>query len=223
MSFSRKLTLLTIAAAFVCTTPAAIPADSLEDLSNSACEAYRNQEYEQALDHAAQLLGSDEALATKVGVFKCVTCTHVAMRQTRRAKDSIAGMLELDGSARFSPDYSYPPPVIDLYHLVRDSVFADGNDAPMDINTIAIGDFEDNSIFQGKYKDYDYSLFARALVHTVGADLAEATDLKIVDRQRIKNILNELEISRSGFADPKQAVQAGRLLGAQTFIFGQYM
>jgi hypothetical protein len=45
----------------------------------------------------------------------------------------------------------------------------------------------------------------------------------VVDRQRTAEILKELSISASGFADPKSAVQAGKLLGAHAYIFGQYM
>ena len=49
--------------------------------------------------------------------------------------------------------------------------------------------------YKGKFKDYDYSLFSRALIHIIGADLAEATSLKIVDRQRTNQLLTEFELT----------------------------
>lgn len=195
---------------------------SLGSLSASACDAYREQEYEKALSLSSKVIASQEAdVPTKVETYKCQACTYVALRQPPKAKGSIGGMLGIDETARFSPEYSYPPPVITLYNTVRDSVLAGRGTA--DIRTIAVGDFEDNSVFKGTYKSYDFSLFKNALVHTVTADLAEATKMKIVDRQRTGQLLEELKLGQSGFADANQAVKAGQFLGAQSFIFGQYM
>jgi FlaG/FlaF family flagellin (archaellin) len=155
----------------------------------------------------------------KLSAYRCEACTHVARREIDPAKAAIRGMLELDATARFSPDTQYPPPVLELYHAVRESLFS----GTMDIRTVAIGDFEDNSVYTGTFKDYDFSLFHKALIHTISADLAAATDLKLVDRQRIDALEDEIRLGQSDFADPEQAVRAGQLLGAHTFVFGQYM
>jgi hypothetical protein len=199
---------------------APVPEDpSLVGESKSVCQAFWDQEYDKALQIADRLLRTAGSNEEKVGVYKCAACTYVAKGSLPGATDAIAKMLKLDASARFSPDYLYPPPVLDLYHAVRESLYA----GSMDIKTIAIGDFEDNSIYSDKDSKYDYSKFSLALVHTVMADLAQATTLKIVDRQRTETIIKEIELGQSGFADPEQAVRAGKLLGAHTFIFGQYM
>ncbi len=199
------------------------PDGSLGSLANATCEAYREQDYERALQLSTKVVASKEADApAKVDAYKCQACTYVALRQPPRAKGSIAGMLTTDATARFSPEYSYPPPVIGLYNTVRDSLFS-GTGGTLDINTVAVGDFEDNSVYKGKFRNYDFSLFKSALVHTVTADLAEATRLKIVDRQRTGQLLDEIKLGQSGFADAGQAVKAGQFLGAQTFLFGQYM
>jgi tetratricopeptide (TPR) repeat protein len=186
----------------------------------TVCEAFWDMKYDQALDLANQVLQEKDApVPEKVGAYRCQACTYVAQRKLLPAKESIEGMLTLDASARFSPDYSYPPAVIDLYHVVHDSLFP----GTMDIHTIAVGDFEDNSIYTGKFKNHDFSKFQGALVHTISADLCQATHLKVVDRQRIEQIQKEIELGQSGFANPQSAVRAGELLGAQTFIFGQFM
>lgn len=185
----------------------------------SVCEAYWMSRYDQAIELARAILDSDAAPEDKLEAYQCKACTHVAKKQYDPAKDTIAGMLSFDATARFSPDTTYPPKVIELYNSVRDSLFP----GVMDINTVAVGDFEDNSVYQGKFGDYDFSLFQRALIHTINADLAAATPLKLVDRQRIEQIQAELQLNQSGFVNPEQAVKAGELLGAQSFIFGQYM
>ncbi len=184
------------------------------------CDAYWSQEYDQALKLATQVLAAaDVVTQEKIEAYKCLACTYVAKRQLAPARGSISEMLAADPAARFTPPYTYPPPVIDLYHAVRDSLHS----GTVDIQTVAVGDFEDNSPYKGKFKDYDFSLFRLALVHTVMADLAEATPLKIVDRQRTEQLLKEVQLGQSGFANPDQAVRSGQMLGAQTFIFGQFM
>jgi len=109
--------------------------------------------------------------------------------------------------------------VIDLYHEVRDSL----DTGVMDIHTIAIGDFENNSVYQGKFKKYDYELFRPALVHAIITDLSASTELRIVDRQRTEKIVEETQLGAAGIVDPGSAVRAGKLLGAHCFVFGQYM
>lgn len=187
--------------------------------TGEVCDAYWEARYERAVELAKAIIASDAAPEDKLSAFQCKACSHVAAEEVDPAKDTIAGMLEFDPTSRFSPDTTFPPAVLDLYNAVRDSLYP----GVMDINTVAVGDFEDNSIYQGKFGDYDFSLFQRALVHTINADLAEATRLKIVDRQRIETIQSELQLNQSGFVDPEQAVKAGQLLGAQSFVFGQYM
>lgn len=194
--------------------------DSAAADGEAVCNAYWDQKYDEAVRLAKGVVGSEKASSgEKIEAYKCQACAHVARRQVQPARVSIAGMLQLDPTARFTPDYDYPPPVIDLYNAVRDSLFP----GTMDIRTVAVGDFENNSIYQGKFKNYDYSLFGKALVHTIMADLAEATPLKVVDRQRTGDILKEIELGQSGFVSAKDAVRFGQMLGAQSFIFGQYM
>ena len=107
----------------------------------SVCQAYWEQRYDQALELAKEIVNQpDLPLDDKLSAYRCEACTHVARRQIDPAKESIADMLQLDATARFSPDTDYPPPVLELYHAVRDSLFP----GTMDVRTIAIGDFEDN-------------------------------------------------------------------------------
>jgi TolB-like protein len=188
--------------------------------AEKVCDAYWAQQYDAALRIAAQILAASEAATPeKIETYKCQACTYVAKRQIDPARATIAEMLVADPAARFSPPYTYPPPVIELYNAVRDSLHS----GTTDIQTIAVGDFEDNSPYKGKFKDYDFSLFRLALVQTVIADLAEATPLKIVDRQRTDQLVKEIQLGQSGFSNPEQSVRAGQMLGAQTFVFGQYM
>lgn len=187
---------------------------------HEAMSAFWNLEYGKA-EKLAQSVVSMPAVgkADLAEAQKVLACVYTMRRSQRDALEALVRMFEIDQTARFSPDANYPPPVIKTYYTVRDSLFP----GTMDIRTVAVGDFENNSVFTGKFKQYDFGALEKALPHLIMLDLVNAAGLKVVDRQRTGEILKELQISTSGFADPKEAVQAGKLLGAHAFIFGQYM
>lgn len=200
--------------------PAETPAADVDARLAQALEAFWNVEYASSETLARQVLEQPGARKEHlVEAHKCLACVQVMRRERQEALATLIAMFRLDPGARYSPDANYPPPVIRTYHEVRDSLFA----GTMDVATIAVGDFENNSVYTGKFGDYDFGALAKALPHVVTLDLAGATGLKVVDRQRIAEVLKELALSESGMADPKSAVAAGRLLGAHAYVFGQYM
>ncbi len=183
-------------------------------------EAFWDADYAVAENLAKDVIGKKDAGKEELAeAHKCLACVYVMQDVRRQAIESLVRMFEIDPASRFSPDANYPPPVITTFYAVRDSLFP----GTTDINTVAVGDFENNSVYTGKFKNHDFGALSKALPHLITLDLTGATDLKVVDRQRTAEILKEMALSTSGFADPKQAVQAGNLLGAQAYIFGQYM
>jgi TolB-like protein len=222
----RPLSVLSalLATTFLCATSLADPpagkTESAQSRIKASMDAFWNAEYPTAEMLAQSVVSAKDAGKEElVEAHKCLACVYVMEESQRKALESLIRMFQLDPTARFSPDANYPPPVIHAYYAVKDSLFP----GTMDLKTVAIGDFENNSVYTGKFGNYDFGALAKALPHVITLDLTEATDLKVVDRQRTAEILKELAISTSGFADPKSAVQAGKLLGAHAYIFGQYM
>jgi TolB-like protein len=192
----------------------------LAQTNRASMDAFWNQEYKSAEEMARSVVGAPGATkADLVEAQKTLACVYVMQKQQLAAIQSLMSMLKIDPTARFSLEESYPPPVISRYWSVRDSLFS----GTTDIKTIAVGDFENNSVYTGKFKDYDFGALAKALPHLITCDLAEAGDLKVVDRQRTSELMKELAISASGVADKKQGVKIGKFLGAHAYIFGQYM
>jgi TolB-like protein len=54
-------------------------------------------------------------------------------------------------------------------------------------------------------------------------DLASSTKVRLVDRSRIAELLQEQNLVRTGQVDPQTAVRLGRILGAQYAITGGFM
>ncbi len=54
-------------------------------------------------------------------------------------------------------------------------------------------------------------------------ELGRAPELKVVERKRLDNILQELKINQSAMVDQSTAQRIGRLMGAQALYYGGYM
>ncbi len=92
------------------------------------------------------------------------------------------------------------------------------------IKTIAIMDFENNSI-----DDADkYANLGNALSKILIGDFAIVNDLKVVERERIQFLIDELELTAKkidgqSVMNQDAAPRLGKLLGAHAFVFGSFI
>jgi TolB-like protein len=135
------------------------------------------------------------------------------------ARAACLEMLSEDPLADLDSPELLPPPVVRLFYGVRDSLLLEsGAFAAEDIRTVAVGDIENNSLVHGKY---DLDKFARGLSQILITDLMDATPLKIVDRQRLSVLRQEIGMSSNAdIVNPEYGVPLGKLCGAQSFLFG---
>lgn len=69
----------------------------------------------------------------------------------------------------------------------------------------------------------DFDGIATGIQDLLITDLASNTKIRLVDRSRISEILQEQNLVRSGQIDPQTAVKLGKILGAQYAITGGFM
>ena len=69
----------------------------------------------------------------------------------------------------------------------------------------------------------DFDGIATGIQDLLITDLASSSKIRLVDRSRISEILQEQNLVRSGQIDPETAVRLGKLLGAQYAITGGFM
>ena len=55
------------------------------------------------------------------------------------------------------------------------------------------------------------------------SELGQSTQLQVVERERLDNVLEELKLNRSAMVDPNTAQRIGKLMGAQALFYGGYM
>ncbi len=90
-------------------------------------------------------------------------------------------------------------------------------DKDSEIQTIAIMEFDNFSV--GEFQE-KLGFITKGIADFFEADFAKFSDLKVVERDKVDFILNEIELSESGKVSSSTAIQVGKLLGAQLMVFG---
>jgi len=85
---------------------------------------------------------------------------------------------------------------------------------------LAIFPFENNAVT----RHAEYEPLTGGLAAMLITDLRNAaTRLRIIERNKIKELLQEIDLSQSGYVDQATALRIGRLLGARSIVFGSFV
>ena len=97
--------------------------------------------------------------------------------------------------------------------IARESTLAA---TPPDPNTVAVMQF--------RYTGSDTTLrpLERGLAAVVVTDLARVRRLRLVERERLQVLLDEIHLAASGRVDPTSGARSGRLIGAGQVVQGQF-
>ena len=85
--------------------------------------------------------------------------------------------------------------------------------------TIAILDFSNNCILEKE----KYASLSSGLAEIMITELSAIKTLKFVERQKINELIKEMQLAQSGMVSEETGVQVGKLIGAKYLIFGSYM
>ncbi len=162
------------------------------------------------------------APASRNSALTALASIYLATSKPREARLTFMELFAADPTAEIDEPDRLAPPVTKLFYTMRDSLMmSNGQVAPPDVRTVAFGDMENNSLVKGKY---DLDAFSRGLVQVMITDLRKVTPLKIVDRQRLAVLREEIGLnSNNELFSKEQAAKTGKLTGAQSFLFGQIM
>jgi hypothetical protein len=203
----------------------AVPADFTSD----PLAYYFDERYGEAIRYGDAVLGDPTTPSDVRREVRVATATiHLARGKEGLARDQFQRILADDPATELANPERLPGPVTRLFYRMRDSVclaqletlVANRKLVP-NIRTIAIGEIDNSAPVRSRFNLED---LCRGLVHVVSEDLHGATDLKIVERQRLGTLLQELGMSKDqGLMDPQTRVRLGQLAGAQSFLWGSYM
>ena len=87
------------------------------------------------------------------------------------------------------------------------------------MSTLAVLDFENNSLFQSE----QYQPLAKGLAEMVITELSRIQTVRVVERRELRSLLEEMKLSQTGSVTGETSVRVGMLLGAKHLVFGGYM
>jgi TolB-like protein len=124
-------------------------------------------------------------------------------------------VLEIDPAFRLNTKVE--PPQVQRVWFKVDSLRAEG-DATSKTQTLAILYFENNSIADRE----DMDGLSKGLSAMLVTDLMGTPGLRIVERERIQFLLDELKLQKSEYFDQSAAVKVGKLIGAHNLVMGSF-
>jgi TolB-like protein len=188
-----------------------------------AKEAYEFAEFERAIT-----LFSDVAQDTTAAIeyrresLRYLGRAYIARNKRGEAREALRSLVELEPPiVELDPDRE-PPTIMDLYYEVRKQVAGSYQVERRDpgLQTIAILDFTNSSVDERERYDSLTKGFPSMMVNYMNG----ATDLKVIERERLQWLLKELDLQRrADVVDQSTAVRMGKLMGASTMLFGSYI
>ena len=88
-----------------------------------------------------------------------------------------------------------------------------------DQRTIAVLYFENNSIADRE----QLQPLTKGLAGMLTTEISQIQAFKVVEREKLESLLNELSLAETGVIDEATAQQVGKLLGAQTLLLGSFV
>ena len=187
-----------------------------------AVDAYKAADFSKAVNLFSAIARDETAdRLVRRDAFLYLGRSFLALRDNRNAREALSNMAEFEPPrVVLDPDIE-PPELLRIYydiHKERDGSYAmEKSDYKY---TLAVIDFTNQSI-----DDYErLEPLSTGLSAIMINQLNGTTDLKVVERERINWLLDELDLQQEEkYVDQTTAVKAGRLLGVHLVLMGSYL
>jgi len=188
-----------------------------------AMEAYKAYDYEKATELFSEV-AHDSSLDEDVRqeAFQYLGQIYISKDRRDEAREILEQLVSMEPpTVELNPNRQ-PPPLMELYYEVRKEKRGGYSVREEDpgLQTLAIMDFRNSSVDQRER----YASLSKGFPSMMVNYLNGAVDLKVIERERIQWLLDELELQRKAdVVDQSTAVRTGKLLGATTVLFGNYI
>ena len=189
---------------------------------DKAVDAYQFAEYQTAIDLFSEV-AQDTSLDREVRkeALRYLGRAYIARDNQDQAREAIKRLVSMEPPlVKLDPNRE-PPPIMDLYYEVRKQLEGGYGVEKEDpgMQTLAIMDFTNSSVDETERFEPLSKGFPSMMINYMSG----ATDLKVIERERIQWLLKELELQRQPeLIDQSTAVRTGKLLGAQSVLFGGF-
>lgn len=187
-----------------------------------AKEAYEVYEYERATDLFSEVAYDSEVeREVRREALQYLGRIYIGRDRQKKARKVIESMLSLEPPPVELNPNRQPPPLMSLYYEVRKQqcggyeVCGEGPG----LQTLAIMDFRNRSVDQRER----YAPLSKGFPSMMINYLNGVTNLKVIERERIQWILDELKLQRKPIVDQSTAVETGKVMGVTAVLFGTYI
>lgn len=188
-----------------------------------AMKAYEAYNYEEATTLFSEV-AHDSSMENEVRrkALQYLGQIYIGEDQREKAREAVEQLVNLEPPPIELNPNRQPPPLMKVYYQVRkqDRGGYDVRKKDPGLQTLAIMDFRNSSVDQQERFASLSAGFPSMMVNYLNG----ATDLQVIERQRIQWLLDEIELQRKAdVVDQSTAVRTGKLLGATTVLFGNYI
>lgn len=183
-------------------------------------QLYKSAQFDGAIEILVQL-ANDGSIDKEIQkeALRFLGRAYTAKGLYEDAKGALARLLKLEPPlVLFNPDYE-PPVFMKLYYESRKELtgsYALEREDP-GMKNLAIIDFKNRSVTNREQFDPMEKGFADLLINR----LNNSTDLRVVERERIQWILDEIKLQNQ--YDMEGAVRLGKQLGVQSVLMGSFI
>ncbi|MEZ4702032.1 MAG: FlgO family outer membrane protein [Rhodothermales bacterium] len=188
-----------------------------------AMTAYQDADFNQAIEILADLSYNPEAgRMLRRDALQLLGRAYVARREDEAARQALTSLMDLEPpQIELDPDIESPQ-LMRVYYDVRKACnrgYGLEHVSP-GMTTLAVIDFTNSSIDDFERMEPLSKGFASLLINQLNG----ASQLKVVERERIQWLLDELDLQQeAGRVDQQTAVRAGKLLGVHAVLLGSYI
>ena len=187
-----------------------------------AMKLYSSAKFDEAIKILSEV-EKDKSLEKKdqIDVLFGLGRAYVAKGQKDKALWAMSKMLALEPpSIEPDPDTECPPLMKVYYSARKNKSGTDSVRADPGVRTIAILDFKNRSIDDKEKFDPMEKGFSELVIGSLNG----ATNLKVIERERIQWILDEIGLENDpGKFDMESAVRVGKQLGVHTVLLGSFI
>jgi TolB-like protein len=197
--------------------------NDVSDRIQEAIDAYKAARFDTAIDILTDV-SKDQSLGVKDrrDIYLYLARSYVAKSNNEKIRNALTMLITLEPPIiELDPDIEAPP-LMKLYYEVRKNTAGSTQIERADpgIKTMAILDFKNRSIEDKEKYDPMEKGFAELLINQLNG----AVNLKVVERERIQWILDEIGLENDpGRFDEKSAVRVGKQLGVHTILIGNFI
>jgi len=190
-----------------------------------AKKSFNNGEFQEAIGVLERLIVTKTLpKESYVEASEYLAVAYVSTNQDQKAKEIFGEILEKKPDYKPSEHWWPHQRLMSSYYKTVQEIEPNASSPSPGIQTIAIMDFENNSVDDAE----KYQNLGGALAKILIGDFAVISKLKVVEREQIQFILDELElvdkkVGGKSVVDPSYAPRIGKLLGAHSFVFGSFI